>query len=64
MRTVRREKKRCGHGEFLLCDDRPFWGMIADLSIECAGNVHKKGVVAIASSGDNFTDCSHGTDYG
>ena len=58
------EEERRRHGEFRLCDDRPFWGILSYLSEECGGNVHLKGIVNITSSSDDRNKCHQVTDYG
>ena len=64
-RVLTLEEERRRNGEFSLCDDRPFWGIISHLSEECGGNVHVNGVVNITSSdGLSNDNCHHVADYG
>ena len=64
MKRLREEEQRRQRGEFRICDDRPFWGIIAHLSAEFGGNVDAKGVVNIMSSSDEYNCCRQVTDYG
>ena len=63
MQLLKSEETRRKRGEFRLCDNRPFWGIISHLSEKCGGNVHTKGVVNITSSSTGHGECQQVTDY-